>query len=106
MGDKSAPILERRSEDTREPVRQPTVVNNLLDAAESEKPPLDDGVPEESENANDTEEEAKPGAWGATKEGLKAFWKWFTKPIGFFVTIYMLNGSTSPVSLRYGLVLR
>jgi hypothetical protein len=41
---------------------------------------------------DDDEEEGKHGPWQATINGLKAFWKFFTKPLGFFVTIYMLNG--------------
>jgi hypothetical protein len=33
----------------------------------------------------------KPGTWAVTKEGLKGFWRYFCTPLGFCVTIYMLN---------------
>ncbi|KAA8896042.1 hypothetical protein FN846DRAFT_784189 [Sphaerosporella brunnea] len=37
------------------------------------------------------EAEGKNSAWDTTKEGLRRFWKWFITPLGFFVTVYMLN---------------
>ncbi|KAF8535093.1 hypothetical protein BDD12DRAFT_918737 [Trichophaea hybrida] len=87
---RNMPIQERVSEDIREALRHPAVVNSLVDAAEeSEKlgsrDSSDAGVEGESED------EEKPGAWAATMSGLLGFWMWFKKPVGFFVTIYMLN---------------
>ena len=48
------------------------------------------------------EEEGKSNWWATTKHGLFVFWKWFLTPLGFCITIYMLNGipfSTSLASL-------
>jgi hypothetical protein len=97
MVNMSTPILESHREEARPPA---AVGSSLVDAtAESEKRSRQvgggDGAADELGTYDDAGEE-KPGAWATTKEGLKAFWKWFTTPLGFFITIYMLNGMAPP----------
>jgi hypothetical protein len=85
-------IQEGTIEDIREAMRQPAIANSLVDAAEeSEKlSSRDSGNPRDGTESMDEE---NPGAWATTKSGLLEFWKWFTKPVGFFVTIYLLNST-------------
>ena len=52
------------------------------------------------DGAADTADDAKPGAWAATAAGLAAFWRWFLTPLGFAITIYMLNGACPPPAPR------
>jgi len=42
----------------------------------------------------DDDDDEKPSCWEVTVSGLKAFWKFFRTWTGFFVTIYMLNGTS------------
>jgi hypothetical protein len=94
MVDRSTPILESHREEARPPA---AVGSSLVDAtAESEKRPRQVGGEDGAAGSYADAGEEKPGAWATTKEGLKAFWKWFTTPLGFFITIYMLNGMAPP----------
>ncbi|KAH8155007.1 uncharacterized protein LAJ45_00015 [Morchella importuna] len=45
------------------------------------------GVVEKGEE----EKEHNPGWWAVTVQGLLSFWKFFITPLGFCITIYMLN---------------
>lgn len=62
---------------------------------EHEAAPLSAQVAGAEDGDEDEKEKEKPGAWAVTVEGLRAFWGFFTKPFGFFITIYMLNGRHS-----------
>lgn len=89
-------IQERRSEDVgratdrsegtegRAWTKQEDPGTKLMEEAGEQQAP--------GSSEDDDEEEGKHGPWQATINGLKAFWRFFTKPLGFFVTIYMLNG--------------
>ncbi|KAI5793569.1 hypothetical protein FPQ18DRAFT_377957 [Pyronema domesticum] len=88
-------IQERRSEDVgratdrsegtegRAWTKQEDPGTKLMEEAGEQQAP--------GSSEDDDEEEGKHGPWQATINGLKAFWRFFTKPLGFFVTIYMLN---------------
>ncbi|RPB02458.1 hypothetical protein L873DRAFT_1787802 [Choiromyces venosus 120613-1] len=64
-------------------------VRGMIDDAETKKD--DDRSAETLVQDGGEHDEVKHAWWQITVNGLKAFWKFFTKPLGFFVTIYMLN---------------
>ncbi|KAL7269883.1 hypothetical protein RUND412_007430 [Rhizina undulata] len=93
----SFPIVEeKRSVDVRrdEDLRQLEGLGSLGDAGEKEEegkgPPITVGEPI-GEKGLDSEKEEKPSWVDVTKHGLVTFWKFFLTPMGFFITIYMLN---------------
>ena len=63
-------------------------------------------IPENIEVAEkrgwEEEEGEKAGWWPVTLTALTAFWNYFRTPLGFCVTIYMLNGLFSPSGRERG----
>ncbi|PUU76255.1 hypothetical protein B9Z19DRAFT_1088604 [Tuber borchii] len=69
--------------------REILAVGSTKDGAETKK---EDGLSaEDLTQDGDGQEDVTHGWWQTALNGLKAFWKFFTTPLGFFLTIYMLN---------------
>jgi len=94
----SIPIAERRSEDVTRPAQTLSTAADV-EGIEEKRSKITAPAPERLEQAdgyNGTgegveEEEGKSNWWVTTKHGLFVFWKWFLTPLGFCITIYMLN---------------
>lgn len=92
-------ILERGSEDGRATDRACDRACDRARGIEVQEDPASKVMEKAGEREqhalgsdDDDEEDERHGPWQATINGLKAFWRFFKKPLGFFVTIYMLNG--------------
>ncbi|KAI5804448.1 hypothetical protein EDC01DRAFT_627302 [Geopyxis carbonaria] len=94
-------IMERRSEDNRRYEHDPMdgangmmdtngVSNGVSNGTNGTEKALN-GRASGEETVSDRGHETQPHWWAVTKTGLAAFWKWFTTPFGFVLTIYMLN---------------
>ncbi|KAG0128049.1 hypothetical protein HOY82DRAFT_541592 [Tuber indicum] len=66
-------------------------VRGMIDGVESMKQDGRSAEMTAQDGGEQEDEDAEHGWWQTTLNGLKAFWKFFTKPMGFFITIYMLN---------------
>jgi hypothetical protein len=93
------PIAERRSEDVTRPVQTLSAAADVEGTEEKHSKitaPVQEQLKQEDEYnglaEGVEEEEVKSNWWATTKHGLLMFWKWFLTPLGFFITIYMLNG--------------
>ncbi|KAH0607882.1 uncharacterized protein H6S33_001934 [Morchella sextelata] len=74
----SFPIHEHEEEDLRRG-------RVAADTADGEIAPL------QPQEKGEAEKEHNPGWWAVTVQGLLSFWKFFKTPLGFCITIYMLN---------------